>query len=230
MSDSNELGCQGRGLNPDHTGSPRVLVRHSCQSSAEITANDRAESDGKSREVPRLSPIVLPVGRRTFGAIAELSGAQVASVQARIRRLSTVDPETGCWNWNGTRCSSGYGRMKVPGRSHVPFKAHRVAYEVFVAPITDEALVCCHTCDNRRCVNPEHLWLGTANDNWRDAIVKGRWNINNNRQNRTTDDDVREIRRRVAAGESRNAVAASMGLSMRCVSEIVSGRSRSRVA
>lgn len=79
-----------------------------------------------------------------------------------------------CWNWTGGLLSTGYGRVVVSTNGHESnVRAHRIAYELVKGPITGGLLVC-HSCDNPRCVNPAHLWLGTHRDNGRDASIKGR--------------------------------------------------------
>lgn len=77
--------------------------------------------------------------------------------------------ENDCWNWAGALDSSGYGSFnagKVIG-------AHRMAYSLEIGEIPG-GLHVCHHCDNRRCCNPKHFFIGTNDDNHRDKITKGR--------------------------------------------------------
>lgn len=83
--------------------------------------------------------------------------------------------QDGCWEWKGctdnTR-NGGYGMFTMDYRSH---RAHRIAYELTHGPIPD-GLVACHHCDNPRCCNPSHLFIGTVADNNADRERKGRSN------------------------------------------------------
>ena len=77
----------------------------------------------------------------------------------------------GCWLWQGSKDADGYGRA-----FHAKRLAHRVSYEEFIGPIP-EGLSALHRCDVRCCVNPEHLFLGTQQDNMKDMYIKGRANL-----------------------------------------------------
>lgn len=72
-----------------------------------------------------------------------------------------------CWEWDGCRNGKGYGQF-------CNTRAHRFSYMVYVGKIPDGLFVC-HHCDNPPCVNPAHLYAGTAKDNVRDCIARGRF-------------------------------------------------------
>jgi hypothetical protein len=83
----------------------------------------------------------------------------------------TVPNEIGCALWQGTVNYKGYGSKGYRGKT---WNVHRMVYILtHGASLTTEQFVC-HSCDNRRCINPDHLWIGTALDNSRDSYLKER--------------------------------------------------------
>lgn len=99
----------------------------------------------------------------------------------------------GCWNWKKYINKGGYGVINIMGSN---YSSHRVSYVLYINDIVDDICVC-HKCDNRKCINPNHLFLGTYQDNISDMIGKGRrkdTKHENNGRALLTKDDVINIR------------------------------------
>lgn len=134
-------------------------------------------------------------------------------------------PELGpCWIWKGYAEASGHGRLTI-GREQRE-GAHRLAYELLVGTIP-AGLFVCHKCDNPGCVNPTHLFLGSAIDNMTDRDAKGRHCFGSRSPNtHLTESDVAELRALYATGtHSQTALAARFGLGQSAVSSIVRRKS-----
>lgn len=92
------------------------------------------------------------------------------ALKERFMQYVSPEPNSGCWLWTGQIGDDGYGRFEIDGG---PKRAHRVSFEMFIGPIPD-GIDCCHTCDVRPCVCPDHLFSGTRNDNNIDMARKER--------------------------------------------------------
>ena len=100
------------------------------------------------------------------------SGKRTMGLSARRHTFMKLVEKmpSGCWHWIGSTIHSGYGQVTLFGYRTT---AHRAAYRLFVGSVPSDMNIC-HSCDNRRCVNPSHLWIGTQNDDIQDMRRKGR--------------------------------------------------------
>ena len=163
------------------------------------------------------------------------------SLNSVFMRNVRPNAETGCWEWTATKLPNGYGRLGrgVNGKL-VYWLAHRYAWTQVNGPIPEGKLVC-HKCDNRVCVNPDHLFLGTAKDNTQDSIRKGRYKGfddprsypnwkpgrrigKDNPVTKLTHADIEEIKRLRAQGWKQQALADKFGVVQCRISQILTGR------
>lgn len=136
----------------------------------------------------------------------------------RVRR-----PAEGCWAWTGALDRRGYGVVKVEGSAR---QAHRVAYELAVGPIT-RGLHVLHRCDNPQCVRPDHLHLGTHQDNMQEREERKRGKPASlpgasNPQARLTKQQAQEIRSKATRpGVTPSALAREYGVSVQTVTRVL---------
>lgn len=141
------------------------------------------------------------------------------------RFWSRVDKSGGpdaCWLWTGS-ITYGYGRVFWKGTL---WGAHRVAWELGMGKKIPEGMYILHHCDNRRCCNPKHLFLGTQKDNMQDAVSKGRA-IRGETSGRAklTADGVREIRKLYEeTAVTRKELAGRFGIGPGAISSVVHRR------
>jgi hypothetical protein len=122
--------------------------------------------------------------------------------------------DNGCWERRAARSGVGYSQVRANGKQWL---AHRFAWTHFNGPIPDGMFVC-HRCDNRICVRPDHLFLGTNADNMRDKVEKGR--VTKGEEigvAKLTESAVREIR---ASTESQKVLAERFGIHKSNVSRV----------
>lgn len=133
--------------------------------------------------------------------------------------------EKGCWVWVGSITYYGYARFHITRLNCV--MASRYQYFLCYGNFTT-ALRVCHKCDNPRCVNPEHLFLGTDKDNMQDKKAKGRaLNGENIKQHKLTDDQIDEIRGLWLTGEyTQSQIGSKFGVDQSHISLVVRGLSR----
>jgi hypothetical protein len=144
------------------------------------------------------------------------------------RFWSKVNMGPECWDWTGAMGPYGYGTFWDAGKRQGKRtkRAHRVAW-VHVYGDIPKGLLICHRCDNRRCVRPDHLFLGTHRDNTEDMVAKGRFVLGRrshgelNGSSKLVADQVMAIRRRYTRGEEGKAMAEEFGICQAHVSRIV---------
>lgn len=130
-------------------------------------------------------------------------------IETRFHEYYEPEPNTGCWLWTGKVDKAGYGTVVHDWKT---MRAHRVSWWLEHGTIPPPSLFVCHKCDVPSCVNPAHLFLGTASDNSRDCWKKGRGKVAARRPNgdittRLMASDVREIRALAVSGMKHSEIA-----------------------
>lgn len=114
---------------------------------------------------------------RTLSESCKGKKHQARPLNERFWEKVEIREKNKCWNWTGGCSLNGYGQISKNGKQK---SAHRISWELHYGKISDGMHVC-HKCDNKQCVNPYHLFLGTHQDNMVDRDKKGRQSIGENR-------------------------------------------------
>ena len=137
-----------------------------------------------------------------------------------------VEPNTGCWLWMRADYTKGYGAVNFDGHTR---RAHRVMYSLVCGCVPDGMFVC-HKCDQPSCVNPKHLFIGTAQDNTDDMFGKDRWVMPvvksgvGHHNAKICLESAKEIRSLYSSGVSQRKIAKKFGISQPAVRAVLVGK------
>lgn len=172
-----------------------------------------------------------PIAKQTDRSRGHIKGEPIRFIRFHQRRplearfwekVEKAGPDD-CWLWTGQLNKDGYGVLragKVDG--YRTQGAHRISFQLAGGTIPEGKSVC-HTCDNPGCVNPNHLWVGSNQDNVDDSVRKGRWTRGEKSgMAKLTDKDVREMRERYPA-ESYEAIARAFRVSKKTARSAIIG-------
>lgn len=158
-----------------------------------------------------------------------LPSNEIEITEKEFMQWVTINENTGCWEWNLSKNNKrgGYGQKRIKGKT---YKAHRLAYYIFNKTIDPDKFVC-HKCDNPICCNPNHLFLGTAQDNSLDAWNKNRLRLPKNAPigkevngSKLEEKEVYEIRKRYKSGEKKIDLAHEYGVSVQTIWKVGTDR------
>ena len=135
---------------------------------------------------------------------------------------TSFDKTNDCWNWNAELNVNGYGVIRI-GKTMI--LAHRLSFQLFKSNLINGMFVC-HSCDNRKCVNPNHLWLGTHQENMNDALEKGRLDNKgeNNGRSKFKKEDIINIINLFKTGTTTHELAIKFNTTQTYIIHILIGR------
>lgn len=142
------------------------------------------------------------------------------TVEERLRHHGWEVTASDCWEFKMKPMASGHCRMMIDGK---PILVHRLAYELWVAPIP-EGLLVRHKCDNPPCMNPDHLEPGTHQDNRDDVMLRGNPIFKRGEDHYAAildEDKVRSIRSLYANGSRQTELSKMFGVSNGAIRKVV---------
>lgn len=197
-------------------GKPRWLCHCSCGNTCIVSRNELISGDAKScgcirkevateqlKNVPKKQKLNLSEEKKLENAIK--------SFWKKVKKTSS------CWNWNAST-RSGYGQFKY---NEIKL-AHRFSYFIHKGELEKDKIIC-HTCDNPICVNPDHLYQGTYQDNSKDAVERRRKPVGENSNlSKLKENQVVEI---LSSKEGHRSLARKFGVDHQSIYRIRKGRS-----
>lgn len=145
------------------------------------------------------------------------SGMVLITLPGIIRFFGSIEKTKECWLWKRGKDKAGYGKITI---NKFPVGAHVISYLLYNGAIPDMLHVC-HSCDNPQCVNPEHLWLGTHQDNMKDRDKKGRGST---ARAKLCMDEAQEIRKCVKLGATHKEMAGRFGVISATINSIIQNK------
>lgn len=133
-----------------------------------------------------------------------------------------INPLTDCWDWCGNIASNGYGRIIY---QYKQYSTHRLSWEIHNGKIP-EGMFVCHHCDNKKCVNPNHLFIGTCKDNVQDYITK----FDHIGNKKLSQHEVLEIIRLRKEGKSERRLSKIFKISRSSIRNILHGKSWKKIS
>lgn len=158
-------------------------------------------------------------GRGSTCSIACRVSKQTKGIEDRMLSRRVISPETDCWEWTGAASPLGYGKV---GIGHTVYQVHRVSAHLYLGFDLKSELAVCHKCDNPRCFNPDHLFIGTKGENSQDMTNKGRSTFGErNPAAKLTAAAIPQIRALAMSGVHPEVIGQQFGIARRTVSDIV---------
>lgn len=191
---------------------------HRCPSKEERSLHAKKMYESFIQKIPREK-------RLEYSRKGGLARAEKLKVPIDFRFTSKFDQKDKeiCWEWKGGKNKNGYGALKVGSRtdgSRRTIESHRLSFMYFHGEIP-KGMCVLHKCDNRKCVNPNHLYVGTKKQNTLDAVSRGRFGPLKYGQ-----DKIDQIRRLWFVGKKISVISETVGLSERYVYRVVRMQTR----
>lgn len=140
------------------------LIMQNALPESKLAKDEDSYIKGAAYVINSITPIFTAAARRYPGKEGWISECDKARFWVKVHQTDY------CWEWQGYTNNQGYGVFRMPGRT---VTASRMAYQIINGDIPDNMQIC-HKCDNPKCVNPTHLFLGTHKENMDDMTQKGR--------------------------------------------------------